>query len=93
MRTTHHMQVRMNQRGMNQTIVDMVLAHGESDDDRITMSKRKCQMLIEDLKLQQKALESIARKGGVCVVEAGGALITTYRANSFSVSKSKTFKG
>jgi hypothetical protein len=92
MRITHHMHARMNQRGMNQTIVDMVLAHGEQNDDRIVMSKRHCQRLIEDLKRQQKALETIARKGGVCVVEAGGALITTYWANSFSASKSKTFR-
>ncbi len=79
MHITKHFDARMNQRGIPQDLIAMVLEEGQDCGDRIVLGRKDCLRLIEGLKQQQKTLERIARKGGMTVVAEGEALITTYR--------------
>lgn len=89
MRTTDHAVSRMNQRAINGDMVDLALAYGDPDGDRVVLSVKTCRDLIDDLKREQKKLEHAIKKGGITVVSEDDAIITVFRANSFSLSKAK----
>ncbi|MGR3321404.1 MAG: hypothetical protein ACU0DK_05695 [Pseudooceanicola sp.] len=93
MQRTAHSDVRMNQRGITGEMVALALDHGEPDGDKTVLSAKVCRQLIEELKQKQKRLEHALKKGGITVVSDGDALITIYRANSFSTSKAKKSRG
>ena len=76
---TRHMNKRMSHRGINKSIVDLVLEFGESRQDRYILGKRKAQQVIEQLQAQLASLKKISDKGGVVVVTDGESLLTTYR--------------
>lgn len=89
MRHTTHSDKRMNQRGIAGNMVALALDFGEIDGDKTVLSPKVCREMIEELKRKQKQFEHALKKGGITVVSDGEAVITTYRSNSFSVSKSK----
>lgn len=93
MQRTAHSLMRMNQRGITGDMVELAFDYGEPDGDKIVLSIKACRRLIEELKQQQKKLERALKKGGITIVSEGDALITTYRANSFSVAKAKKSRG
>lgn len=73
MHTTHHAQVRMAQRGINQ-----VLAKGTPAHDKIIMGKKEARLILEALQEEQRLVKRILYKGGVAVVIVGNAFITNY---------------
>lgn len=93
MHSSEHASTRMNQRAINSEMVELTLAYGEADGDRVTLSPKNCRDLIDDLKQKQKKLEHALKKGGITVVSEANTLITVFRANSFSTSKAKKGRG
>lgn len=93
MQITAHADARMNQRGINKKHLGLVLEHGEPDGDKVVLSAKAARQRAEVLRQELKALEAVAKKGGVTVVIDGDHLITTYRTNSFSVPIAKKIKG
>lgn len=93
MRHTKHSDKRMNQRGIAGDMVALALDFGEIEGDKTILSPKACRTIIEELKRQQKQFEHALKKGGITVVSDGDAVITTYRSNSFSVSKSQKSRG
>lgn len=89
MQKTAHSDVRMNQRGITRDMIELVLEFGELEGDKTVLTEKACRLSIETLKKLQKKLEHASKKGGLTVVSQGDALITTYRANSFSMSAAK----
>lgn len=85
---TKHMDVRMNQRGIPGTLVDLVLSHGRWDGDACTLDRKDlCKLKAEVDALRSTVLKALD-KGGLAVVEAGGALVTAYaRPNARSSGK------
>lgn len=79
---THHMDVRMNQRGITGELVSLVLEHGEWSGDRCRLDKKGLRSLIEGLDRTRAAALRALDKGGLVVVEAGGDKITTYPIRS-----------
>lgn len=75
---TKHMDVRMNQRGIPGTLVDLVLSHGRWDGDACKLDRKDlCKLKAEVDALRSTVLKALD-KGGLAVVEAGGALVTAY---------------
>ena len=74
MRKTRHFQQRMTQRGINQDMVDLVLSHGETDGDKVILSRKASARLMEAARTLAKILD----KGGLVVVASGDAQLTTY---------------
>lgn len=93
MQITAHADARMNQRGINKRHLGIVLEHGEPDGDKLTLSAKAARHRAEALRQELKALEAVAKKGGVTIVVADDRLITTYRVNSFSLSVAKKVRG
>lgn len=76
---THHMNVRMNQRGMPSSIVALALENGYWCGDKCVLDRKEIRKLVEELDRQRKIALKALDKGGVVVVEADGQPITTYR--------------
>jgi hypothetical protein len=93
MQKTAHSDIRMNQRGITAEMIDLVMDYGEPEGDKVTLSAKACRKTIEALKQTQKKLEHAIKKGGLTVVTCGDTVITTYRANSFSVGAAKRSRG
>lgn len=81
---TRHMQDRMNQRGISRELVSLALDYGEWQGDKCQLSRKALLRLIASVDGLRTTLVKAVDKGGLTVVEADGALITTYRGTSAS---------
>lgn len=75
---TRHMDARMNQRGIPGTLVNLVLLHGRWDGDACKLDRNDLCKLKEEVEHLRSTVLKALDKGGIAVVEAGGALVTTY---------------
>jgi len=82
MAKTRHFRARMSQRGIRQDLVDLTLRFGEDDQDRRVLGEKALQQMLDELRSLERQVLKALDKGGIIVVEADGALITTYRAES-----------
>lgn len=82
MQTTKHIQQRMSQRGVSRDMVDFVMDHGTSEQDKYVLGRKEALSLLEKMQRQERLLKKILDKGGVTVVSDGNALITTYNCES-----------
>lgn len=89
MSKTRHMQQRMSQRGITAEIIEMLLRFGVSDGDKITLTRKNCQLLSKLFADLKKTTDKMAEKGGYTVVASGEYLITTYRLDSYMPSLAK----
>lgn len=78
MHMTQHISQRMAQRGITKDLIDVVLTHGEFEDDRAILDRKNAKKLLEELQRKERLIKKILDKGGLVVVTEGGALITTY---------------
>ena len=77
---TRHGETRMSQRGIRETDLDVLLAHGtEIGRGRIMLKKRDAARVIRDLKKQITNIERLTDK---VLVVADGHLITAYHQAS-----------
>lgn len=78
MKMTKHMSQRMNQRGINRNMLDMVLEFGTPHNDRYSLNKKEADQVIARLQRMLTDLKKIADKGGITVVMKNDACITTW---------------
>lgn len=84
MSKTRHIQRRMSQRGITSEIIDIVTKFGNTDGDKVILSKKNCKLLSEKLAKLKRTIDKISEKGGYTVVSCEGNLITAYRLDSFN---------
>lgn len=82
MQATLHIQQRMSQRGVSRDMVDLVMTYGKATRDRRILDKKDALKRLEALQREAKVLKKILDKGGLTVVAAEGALITTFNCES-----------
>ena len=93
MARTRHLHKRMSQRGINALLVDLVCEYGLEDGDKLVLDRKNTTRILEEIARVSKRLERIRSKGGIVVVEANDAQITTYALDSYSAAKKKTGGG
>ena len=81
--TTKHCQARMTQRGLPKRLLDLVLELGKGSGDKLVLSKKATQKIINEIDAMRKELLRILDKGGVTVVIDNEAIITAYNTNSY----------
>lgn len=85
---TRHIHQRMNQRGITEDMLDIVLEFGiPAGGDKITIDKKNCALLSKFFGHMKKVTDKMAEKGGLTVVANAESLITVYRLNSFNFAK------
>lgn len=78
MKSTIHAQQRMNQRGINREMMELVMEHGKIDLDKRVLGRKDAQSLLTQMQEQMKVLKKIIDKGGIVVIAENGNWITTY---------------
>lgn len=90
---TQHMMIRMQQRGLPQGTIDIILSFGEWNErgDQLTLGRRDLEDLLHEKRRQLKEIsrevkeiERLRRRGGGTVVIDGEVLITTYEKSKRS---------
>jgi hypothetical protein len=76
--STKHMQTRMSQRGIPGELVHLVRQYGRDDQDRLILGRKDLRDLLDGVRALQRVVMKALDKGGLVVVETGGALVTTY---------------
>jgi hypothetical protein len=85
-RQTKHMLARMSR--IPGELVALVRQHGRDDRDRLVLNRKDLRGLLSDVRGLERVVLKALDKGGVVVVEEGGALITTYNADSSDARRS-----
>ena len=75
---TRHMDARMNQRGIPGALVELVLSHGCWDGDACKLGRKDLRKLKDEVEQLRSIVLKALDKGGLAVVESGGALVTAY---------------
>ena len=83
MSRTRHIGRRMSQRGIRQSLVDLTLQFGEDAQDRCVLGRQGLRSLLEAVRELERTAMHALDKGGIVVVQADGALITTYDVDSY----------
>ena len=79
MNLTQHAHLRMTQRGITLSMVNLVLEYGDVKQDKTFLDKKRAQRLVRELEQQLRVAKKIVDKGGCVVVEgADDVIITTY---------------
>lgn len=78
MKWTIHAQQRMNQRGINREMMELVMEYGKIDLDKRVLGRKDYQFLLARMQKQMKVLKKIIDKGGIVVIAENDNLITTY---------------
>lgn len=78
MRWTIHAQQRMNQRGINREMMELVMEYGKIDLDKRVLGRKDAQSLLTQMQEQMKVLKKIIDKGGIVIVAENDTCITTY---------------
>ena len=85
---TRHAEIRMSQRGIRNSDLDVLLAHGtEIGQDKLMLRTRDAEKAIGNLK---KEIAKIQRLTGKVMVVSGDTLITTYHQSNSRRTKRKT---
>jgi hypothetical protein len=74
----------MSQRGIPGELVELVQQHGRDEQGKLVLNRRDLRSLLNAVRELQRVVIKALDKGGVVVVEAEGALITTYNVDSFN---------
>lgn len=75
---TQHCVKQMHNRGITNTMVELVQLFGCQIGDRLIMDKKQIQELLVEINELRHQLLKMYEKGGVTVVEKNGALITAF---------------
>lgn len=84
MSKTRHIQQRMSQRGIQQSMIDMTLAYGQDHGDKIILNRKGIDAILNEIEKLKKCALSLRKKGGLVVVDVENTLITAYSLDSFS---------
>lgn len=84
MQATKHIGERMSQRGVTRNMVDIVLGHGATIQDKHVLGRRDALKLLERMRHEARIVQKVVDKGGVIVVAEADMLITTFNCNESS---------
>ena len=84
MSKTRHIQQRMSQRGIQQSMIDMTLAYGQDHGDKVILNRKGIDAILNEIEKLKKCALNLRKKGGLVVVDVENTLITAYSLDSFS---------
>ncbi|MBK0032329.1 DUF4258 domain-containing protein [Erwinia sp. S43] len=91
MNLTRHAYKRMNERCIQQALIDIALKFGSDsgDGEKVILDKKTITAMMGTLSGLLQQLEKLKGRGGLTIVEVNEMLITAYYNNSFDVKKRK----
>lgn len=86
---TRHLHKRLNQRGITEAVLKILLNYGLEYGEKRTLDKKNWLELSDIFAHLKKVTDKMAEKGGYTLVATKEALITVYRLDSYSKSKAR----
>ena len=83
MAKTRHIEKRMNQRGIQASMLDTVEKFGVWNGDKLVLNRKGALAVIKELDQLRKNLIQVEGKGGIALVQVGGVDITAYGLDSY----------
>ena len=83
MAKTRHIHQRMNQRGIQQAMLDLVKRFGVDNGDKTILNKKALQCAITECQRLEKIMHKMEEQGGLVLIESADTEITTYSLNSY----------
>lgn len=83
MAKTRHIHQRMNQRGIQQQMLDIVKMFGVEDGDKTILNRKGIDAALGELQKLSGQMQKMKSRGGLVLVEDGDAEITTYALDSY----------
>lgn len=90
MRKSHHFEVRKNNRGISDYLIELVLEYGDIMGDKVILGKKKAEMLMSEIRHLEKGIKKICDKNGLAVVIKDDTFITSYPLHK-KVNRIKNF--
>lgn len=87
MAKTRHIHQRMNQRGINSQMLEIVKMFGVGAGDKTILNSKAIDAALDELQKLSKRMQKMKERGGIVLVESGDAEITTYDLDSFKRTK------
>lgn len=84
MSKTRHIQKRMSQRSIQQSMIDMTLDYGEPHGDKVILNRKGIDCILKEIEKLKKSALNLRKKGGLVVVDVENTLLTAYSLDSFS---------
>ena len=78
MKYSHHARVRMGQRGIPDSLVDIAMQHGRTEGDRYVLDRRELRQRLSELDTERRKLLKLIDKGGITVATSGDTVITAF---------------
>ncbi len=89
MAKTRHIHQRINQRGIQQGMLDLVKQFGVENGDKTILNQKALKVAIAECKKIEKLMQKMESRGGLVLVEVDGVELTTYPLNSYKRTKSR----
>ena len=86
---TRHIHQRLNQRGITEAVLKILLNYGFEYGEKRTLDRKNCLELRDLFAHLKKVTDKMAEKGGYTLVATKEALITVYRLDSYNKSKAR----
>lgn len=86
---TRHIHQRLNQRGITEAVLKILLNYGFEYGEKRTLDRKNCLELSDLFAHLKKVTDKTAEKGGYTLVATKEALITVYRLDSYNKSKAR----
>lgn len=90
LKKTYHAEVRMNQRGITEEMMDLTLDFGDLCGDKVITNRKNLKSILGELDMHIHQLQKLRKtalklmdKGGISIVIDNGNLITTYNTDSY----------
>jgi fructose-1-phosphate kinase PfkB-like protein len=86
MAKTRHINQRMNQRGINEQMLEIVKMFGVDKGDKTYLNRKGIEAVEKELKNLLKQMDRMKSRGGIVLVESGECEVTTYSIDSYNRS-------
>lgn len=86
---TRHLHKRLNQRGITEAVLKILLNYGFEYGEKRTLDRTNCLELSDLFAHLKKVTDKMAEKGGYTLVATKETLITVYRLDSYNKSKAR----
>lgn len=86
---TRHIHQRLNQRGITEAVLKILLNYGFEYGEKRTLDRKNSLELSDLFAHLKKVTDKMAEKGGYTLVATKEALITVYRLDSYNKSKAR----
>ncbi len=83
MSKTRHIQQRMSQRGIKQSMIDLVLNFGKTQGDKVILNRKGIDKVLNELEKLKKNALKMRENGGLVVIDVNDCLLTTYSIDSY----------